>query len=104
MNRTCTKCGRELPGVSLDFVTDNWLCAECANDQTNPVFCRHGDTVTYAHTNATKLATRILGNKYLTPGTAYTVDDVIVGKQETHIKLHGINVWFNSVLFNRVPA
>ena len=99
----CAKCGRELPGVQLDFISNNWQCAECAGRPTEAMLCRHGDKVVYAHTDAGGQAARIMAGKFLAPGDTYVVDEVVVGKDTTHIKLQGMRpVWFNSVLFDRV--
>ena len=100
---TCSKCGRELPGVEFDgFAPKGWQCAECRDDPSDSLYCRRGDAVKYSYPKNGTIAAQTLANKYLVPGNTYYVDTIKVLADKSYIKVQGLQYWFNSVLFERV--
>lgn len=98
----CFKCGRELDGVTLEFTELQWQCAECSSDPSDSIFCRRGDRIRYSYPQNGTQSAQMMAKKYLTPGDAYVVDEIKIGRSYSYIKVQGLKYWFNSVLFERL--
>lgn len=97
----CATCGKPLHGVEL-FIKGEWQCAECAQQPTNAMFCRGGDTARYAFPEQGSVAARVMADKHLHVGETYTVDRVQVHGHVTYLHFETSPYWYNSTLFERV--
>lgn len=97
----CSKCGKELDGVVLDYKT-RWLCSNCADDKSEVLHCERGSKVKAVNLDAGWDSDSQQAHKLLSPGQVYEVESLRVGGRYSTIQLKefpGVN--FNSVHFVR---
>lgn len=97
----CSTCGRELPGVELDAKIE-WQCAECAGQTNDTMYCRAGDKAVYIFPEHGSVSSRIMADKHLHVGEAYTVDRIQIHASAIYLHFEESPYWYNSTLFERV--
>lgn len=94
----CSKCGKELIGVYLDYCSP-WKCFDCSGKDV--IHSQHGTKLFVNTFDAGYSYDKELAQKFLKLGKSYTVDEIEVGGWNTTIYLKEIpNIGFNSVFFD----